>query len=225
MNGATGVRATSALDTPAASPADVVPSPFAAVNGGPPRLDPSALRTEPTSADVEAWWDGLVAAGLDVRQPAALLTQLDALLAAATGLDGQDLLDNLAPRAALVRGLVGYALVQLGPALERAGAVAGALPVTSPIVDHVAGRENLVSAALQSAADLSVFVPFPLSAAVSSSTRLAGFLTSDAPQAQAVKAAAVEFAQGVYDGFTTSGLVDPSSRRPARRRVPRSDQR
>ncbi|MEU5882044.1 hypothetical protein [Spirillospora sp. NPDC047279] len=210
MNGATGVLATPALDTPAASSADVVPSPFAAASGGPPLLDPSALRAEPTSADVQAWWDALVAAGLDVRQPAALLTQLDALLVAATSLDGQDLLDNLAARAALVRGLVDHALVQLGPALERAGTVAGALPVTSPIVDYVAGRENLVSAALQSAADITVLVPFPLSAAVSSSTRLAGFLTSDAPEAQAVKAAAIEFAQGVYDGFMMSGLVDPS---------------
>ncbi|MEU4826219.1 hypothetical protein AB0H37_30465 [Actinomadura sp. NPDC023710] len=210
MTGAPGVLTTSALDTPAASPADVVPSPFAAVSGRPPLLDPSALRTEPTGADVEAWWDALVAAGLDVRQPSALLTQLDALLVAATGLDGQDLLDNLAARTALVRGLVAHALVQLGPALERAGAVVGALPVTSPIVDYVAGRENLVSAALQSAADISVFVPVPLSAAVSSSTRLAGFLTSDAPEAKAVKAAALEFAQGVYDGFMMSGLVDPS---------------
>jgi hypothetical protein len=210
MTGAPGVLTTSALDTPAASPADVVPSPFAAVSGRPPLLDPSALRTEPTGADVEAWWDALVAAGLDVRQPSALLTQLDALLVAATGLDGQDLLDNLAARTALVRGLVAHALVQLGPALERAGAVVGALPVTSPIVDYVAGRENLVSAALQSAADISVFVPVPLSAAVSSSTRLAGFLTSDAPEAKVVKAAALEFAQGVYDGFMMSGLVDPS---------------
>ncbi|MGW2311694.1 hypothetical protein, partial [Actinomadura luteofluorescens] len=178
--------------------------------GGPPPLGTPPPRTEPTGAEAAAWWDALVAAGLDVRQPAVLLTQLDALLVAAAGLDGQDLLDDLAARTALIRELAGYALVRLGPAFERAGAAVGALPITSPIVDYVTGRENLASAALMSAADISALVPVPLSAAVSPTTRLAGFLMSDAPGARAVKAAAIEFAQGVYDGFMMSGLVDPS---------------
>lgn len=199
-----------AVASPAAPEGAVVPSPFTAVGGGPPLLDPALLRSEPSADQVQAWWDGLVAAGLDVRQPAALLVSLEAILLSESGLQGQELMDNLRARAALVRELVGLALARLGPALAQAGAVAGALPVISPIVDYVTGRESLLSSAFNVQGDVGLLLApaLPgLGAATAVSGRLAGFLTSEDPGTQQIRANALEFAAGVGDGIRSSKLV------------------
>jgi hypothetical protein len=212
---ATPAVAQPAVASPAAPAGAVVPSPFSAVGGTPPPLDPALLLAEPSGDQVQRWWDALVAAGLDVRQPAALLVQLEAILLARVGLDDQQLVDNTKARAVLVRELVGLALTRLGPALEQAGAVAGALPVVSPILDYVTGQESALSTTFQVQGDVAgVLSPaFPgLATVVAGGSRLAGLLTSDDPAAQRIRDSALEFARGVGDGIASSGLAqEPAS--------------